>query len=126
MTARRFLPVLLLAISTAGAQSNSNAPQQGAWNPSQILKSETFVNPPANVERIIMAPRTDISFTAPSPDRKWFLKSNGTDRGDIAAYGKPHIYLAGIPIDTIANRSRTLTTSTRRAPIWRATRSRSR
>ena len=62
-----------------GAQ---NAATQG-WNPQQILRTETYVKPPADVERIIMAPRTDISFTTPSPDRKWFLRTPGADRGDI-------------------------------------------
>jgi dipeptidyl aminopeptidase/acylaminoacyl peptidase len=95
------------------AASNNAVAQQDAWDPQRILKAETFVRPPANIERIIMAPRVDISFTAPSPDRKWFLRATGADRGDILAYGKPHIYLAGVIVDTVANRSRALTTSTR-------------
>ena len=109
---RRFIPLALIAASSAVAQSN-NVSQQDAWDPQRILKAETFVRPPANIERIIMAPRVDISFTAPSPDRNWFLKTAGAERGDILAYGKPHIYLAGLVIDTLANRSRALTTSTR-------------
>ena len=42
---------------TATAQSNTAA-SQDSWDPQRILKTETFVRPPANVERIIMAPRT--------------------------------------------------------------------
>ena len=38
----------------------------------------------------------------------------GTDRGDIDDYGKAHIYLGGVQIDTKANRARSLTTSTGR------------
>src|SRR3954465_11356423 len=110
---RRLIPLVLLAASTALAQTNNAVTQQDAWDPQRILKAETFVRPPANIERIIMTPRVDISFTTPSPDRKWFLKTAGAERGDILAYGKPHIYLAGLIIDTVANRSRTLTTSTR-------------
>ena len=94
---RRLVPLALLVASAAAAQSN-NVTQQDAWDAQRILKAETFVRPPANIERIIMAPRVDISFTAPAPDRKWFLKTAGAERGDIQAYGKPHIYLAGIPI----------------------------
>lgn len=78
----------------------------------ELLTSETYVRPPAVVDRIIMAPRTDISFTQPSPDRKWFLKSPGLDRGDVAQFGKPHIYLGGVQVDAHANRARSLTTST--------------
>ena len=115
---RRLVPIVLFATSVAGAQANNAAvTQQDAWNPERILKAETFVRPPANIERIIMAPRVDISFSAPSPDRSWFLKTAGADRGDLNAYGKPHIYLAGVIIDTVANRARSLTTSTRQQLI---------
>src|SRR6478672_4386684 len=110
------LPLVLVA-PIARAQSTTNVAQQAGWNPQQILKTETYVRPPSDVERIIMAPRTDITFSAPSLDRKWFLKSNGTDRGDVIAYGKPHVYLGGIVIDTTANRSRALTTSTRQGLV---------
>ena len=77
-----------------------------------LLTTETYVRPPAVVDRIIMSPRTDISFTMPSPDRKWFLKSPGLDRGDVAQFGKPHIYFGGLQVDAHANRARILTTST--------------
>src|SRR5260221_8454531 len=49
----------------------------------------------------------------PSPDRKWFVRLTGSDRGDVATYGKPHVNLGGLQIETRANRARTLTTSTR-------------
>ncbi len=77
-----------------------------------LLTTETYVRPPSVVDRIIMSPRTDISFAMPSPDRKWFLKSPGLDRGDVAQFGKPHIYFGGLQVDAHANRSRILTTST--------------
>ncbi|MFI5233915.1 MAG: DPP IV N-terminal domain-containing protein, partial [Gemmatimonadales bacterium] len=77
-----------------------------------LLTTETYVRPPAVVDRIIMSPRTDISFAMPSPDRKWFLKSPGLDRGDVAQFGKPHIYFGGLQVDAHANRARILTTST--------------
>ncbi len=106
---------LLSMPALSGAQSSNTAQAPGnGWNPQEVLRTETFVKPPANVERMIMAPRTDITFTSPSPDGAWFLRTSGADRGDIMAYGKPHIYLAGLVVDTKANRSRTLTTSTRR------------
>jgi len=101
----------LLAIAVTVPLHAQNVAQQG-WDPQQILRTETFVKPPANVEHMIMTPRTDITFTMPSPDRKWFLKSTGADRGDIEAYGKSHINLGGLQIDTKANRARTVTTST--------------
>ncbi|MEO7083855.1 MAG: prolyl oligopeptidase family serine peptidase [Gemmatimonadaceae bacterium] len=95
-------PLSLVAQTAAG---------QG-WNPQQVLRTETYVKPPADIEKVIMTPRTDISFTTPSPDRKWFVRLPGADRGDIDEYGKYHIYLGGVQIDTKANRVRALTTST--------------
>ncbi|MEO7457529.1 MAG: hypothetical protein ABIY52_14800, partial [Gemmatimonadaceae bacterium] len=110
---RGYLAAIFLAAPfVAGAQSTA---QQGdAWNPQQILRTESYVKPPAVIERIIMTPRTDISFSLPSPDRKWFVRTVGADRGDINEYGKAHVNLGGLQVETKANRSRTLTTSTRR------------
>src|SRR5688572_23202516 len=82
---------------------------QESWNPDEVLRKEGWVKPPAVVERIITAPRTDISFSLPSPDRKWFVRTAMPDRGDIRDYGKPHIYLAGLAVDVKANRARMMT-----------------
>lgn len=94
------------------------AQQAPAWDPQQILRTESFVKPPANIERMIMTPRVDISFTTPSPDARWFLRTAGADRGDIRAYGAPHIWLGGLQIDTRANRARSVTTSTRTGLVF--------
>jgi dienelactone hydrolase len=104
----RLIPALFaLTAATVSAQSNSAQPT----DPQEILKAESYLKPPANIERMIMAPRVDISFTAPSPDRSWFLRGVGPTRGDIAAYGKSHVWLGGIQVDTKANRARSVTTS---------------
>jgi dipeptidyl aminopeptidase/acylaminoacyl peptidase len=116
-TLRWFAPsltVAMLAAPALGAQSN---PADPAYNPQEILKIETYVKPPASIEKMIMAPRVDISFTEPNADRSWFLRGVGEDRGDIMAYGKPHIYLGGLQVDTKANRARILTTSTRNSLV---------
>ncbi|MFN8861670.1 MAG: S9 family peptidase [Gemmatimonadaceae bacterium] len=108
------LLVLPCALGLASPLSAQNAaPAAPGWDPQQILRTERFVKPPANLERMIMAPRVDISFTNQSPDGRWFLRPTGADRGDIRAYGAPHIWLGGLQIDTRANRARSLTTSTR-------------
>ena len=85
------------------------ASAQESWNPDEVLRKEGWVKPPAVVERIITAPRTDISFSLQSPDRKWFVRTAMPDRGDIRDYGKPHIYLAGLAVDVKANRARMMT-----------------
>jgi dipeptidyl aminopeptidase/acylaminoacyl peptidase len=95
------------AVHTLAAQ------QTGAWDPQAVIKAESYVKPPAVLERIVMAPRTDISFTTPNADRSWFLRTTGKERGTVAAYGAPHIYLGGLALDTRANRARSLTVSTR-------------
>ncbi len=109
-------PIALAAFVAISVSAQSPAVQQQGrtWDPQAILRTEAYVKPPAVVERIIMTPRTDISFSNPSPDRKWFVRTSGPDRGDIDQYGKQHIVLGGLQIETTANRARTLTTSTRR------------
>jgi dipeptidyl aminopeptidase/acylaminoacyl peptidase len=96
--------------------AQANVSQQG-WTPQQVLRTETYVKPPAEVERIVTAPRVDISFTNPSPDHRWFLREPGFDRGDIDEYGKAHVYLGGLQVDTKANRARSLTISTHRGLV---------
>jgi dipeptidyl aminopeptidase/acylaminoacyl peptidase len=103
------LPLVLGLLSTG---VSAQAPIQAAspsWDAQQILRTEKYVHPPALIERVITAPRVDISFTSPSPDRKWFLRIVGPERGDLKYYGKGHINLAGLQIDTLANRARTVT-----------------
>ena len=119
MSARRFVvaaigsavaaSLLAAPLSVISAQGNSGS---SGWNPQELLKSETYVKPPANIERMIMAPRVDISFNQPNADRSWYVRAVGPTRGDIQAYGKTHIYLGGVAIDTKANRSRALTVET--------------
>lgn len=105
------------ALPLSAQNGTGNAGAAGTWDPQQILRTETFVKPPANIERMIMTPRVDISFTNQSPDGTRFLRATGADRGDILAYGAPHIWLGGLQIDTRANRARSLTTSTRRGLV---------
>ena len=68
MSLHRTAPALALAIAIAPALRAQAAP--AAWDPQAILKAEHYVRPPAALERIVLAPRTDISFDAPSPDRR--------------------------------------------------------
>ncbi len=105
---RRTLSLALLGLFATSLSAQSPA-ASATWDPQQILRTEKYVHPPALIERIITAPRVDISFTNPSPDRKWFIRSVGPERGDVKFYGKAHINLAGLQIDTLANRARTVT-----------------
>jgi dipeptidyl aminopeptidase/acylaminoacyl peptidase len=107
--------LLLLTLAAAwplGAQTTTAA-QSGAWDPQAILRTEAYVQPPARVAEIMTTPRVDISFTDQSPDGRWFLRATGTDRSDIAINSRPREYLGGLVLDAVANRARSLTTSTR-------------
>ena len=89
-----------------GAQ---NVAQQG-WNPKEILANEKFVKPPEIVERIVTAPRNNVAFTNPSPDHRYFLKTESEGLPSIDAFGKLHYRLGGVEVDPKASRNRALTT----------------
>src|SRR5689334_3624350 len=103
------LLVGLTAFAVALPLSAQTVTQQG-WNPKEVLAKETYVKPPEIVERIVTAPRNNVSFTNPSPDHKYFLKNETEGLGTIEAFGKPHYRLGGVEIDWKANRARALTT----------------
>src|ERR1051325_5764932 len=116
LTARRFMVrrllgptayvIVALPIGAIGAQ---NVSQQG-WNPKEILAAESYVKPPAVVQRIVTAPRNNVALTSPSPDRKYFLKVESEGLPGIEAFGKLHYRLGGVEIDPKASRARSLTT----------------
>ena len=70
----------------------------------------TYVKPPEIVERIVTAPRNNVTFTNPSPDKKYFLKTESEGLPSIEVFGKLHYRLGGLEIDPKANRNRALTT----------------
>ena len=109
--AYRAAAIALLATSVR-AQGN-NVTQQSATptDPKQIITAEGYLKPPAVVEKIVTANRgANISFTNPSPDRKWFMKLESEGLPTIVDYAKGHIYLGGLQVDTKGFRARTLTT----------------
>ncbi len=111
---RRFVLHTLLVVgglaATAFPLAAQSVVQQGEWNAKEILAKETYVKPPAVVERIVTAPRNAVSFTNPAPDRHLFLKTESDGLPTIDAFGKFHYRLGGVEIDPKANRARALTT----------------
>jgi hypothetical protein len=99
----------LACLALAAPISAQTVTQQG-WNPKEILAKETYVKPPEIVERIVTAPRNNVAFTNPSPDHKYFLKTESEGLPSIDVFGKPHYRLGGVEIDYKANRARALTT----------------
>src|SRR3954467_3617806 len=97
----RLMPVVMAtyaAVLLAGQVGAQNVVQQG-WNPKEILAKETYVKPPEIVERIVTAPRNNVAFTNPSPDKHFFLKAESEGLPSIEAFGKLHYRLGGVEID---------------------------
>jgi dipeptidyl aminopeptidase/acylaminoacyl peptidase len=109
----RLFAALALVVATATPALAQNGTTASQWDPQAVLRAERYVQPPARVAEIMNTPRVDISFSDQSPDGRWFLRATGTDRSDIAINSRPRIYLGGLVLDAVANRARTLTTSTR-------------
>jgi len=83
--------------------------QQGALK--EILAKETFIRPPAAIEKVVTAPwQQNVALSNQSPDHKHFLKLGSEGMPSVQQFGKPHYYLAGLQVDYKANRARTLTT----------------
>src|SRR5215831_10997211 len=99
----------LAGLVLAAPLSAQTVTQQG-WNPKEDLAKETYVKPPEIVERIVSAPRNSVAYTNPSPDHKYFLKTESEGLPSIDVFGKPHYRLGGVEIDGKANRARALTT----------------
>lgn len=77
----------------------------------ELLAKEAYVRPPEIIQKLVTAPRhLNVSLTQPSPDRRYFLKEQSEGLPSVNAFGKPHLYFAGLQVDPAANRARALTT----------------
>src|SRR5687768_8620751 len=75
------------------------------------LAKETYVSPPAEVARLVTAPRhLNVTLGEPGPDRRRILKPVAGGLPPVTAFGRRWYNLAGLQIDPRANRARTLTT----------------
>src|SRR5437763_15160023 len=102
--------LIVACLSTLAVPLHAQNVVQQGWNPKEILAKETYVKPPEIVERIVTAPRNNVAFTNPSPDKHFFLKAESEGLPSIEAFGKLHYRLGGVEIDPKANRARALTT----------------
>src|SRR5690606_772437 len=76
-----------------------------------VLTEERYVRPPAGIERLVTAPRQkNIALTNQSPDRRYFVSLQSDGLPAVDRFGKPHLYLGGLQVDSRANRARVLTT----------------
>jgi dipeptidyl aminopeptidase/acylaminoacyl peptidase len=94
----------LLAFAPLGAQQSIEADKA-------LLATERYVKPPAEVAKLVTAPRQNNStLTQQSPDHRHFLVLHGEGLGNEAKFGKPHYYFGGLQVDYKANRVRSFTT----------------
>ena len=99
--------IALLAAGSLGAQDKANA-NSIANDP--VLSSEKYVRPPAEIERLVAAPRhLNVTLSNQSPSRRYFIKLQGEGMPTVQNFGKTWYNLAGLQVDPHANRSRTLT-----------------
>ena len=100
---------LMLFVLQLHAQQASVAQQIAADR--ALLAKETYQLPPPEIVKLVTAPRyLNVALTTPSPDRKHFLREDTEGLPNVAAFGKPHHYFAGLQVDFKANRARSLTT----------------
>lgn len=100
---------LTLALVTPARAQDANASAIDAAR--ELLAKEAYVRPPEVIQKLVKAPRhLNVTLTQPSPDRRYFLKEQSEGLPSVNAYGKPHIYFAGLQVDPAANRTRALTT----------------
>jgi dipeptidyl aminopeptidase/acylaminoacyl peptidase len=112
LSARAIVLSTAFAVAVAPlARAQQNAADNGELPPKERLAAETYVKPPAAIERLVTAPRqNNVSLSNQSPNRKYFLKLQSEGLPSVQAFGKPHYYFAGLQVDQKANRARVLTT----------------
>ncbi|MEO8624010.1 MAG: hypothetical protein ABI625_23225, partial [bacterium] len=87
------------------------AAQQSIEADKALLATERYVRPPADVAKLVTAPRQlNSTLTQQSPDRTHFLALHGEGLGNEVKFGKPHYYFGGLQVDFKANRVRNFTT----------------
>ena len=102
--------LIVVVAPIAGAQNSADNGKQ-ELPPKERLAAEVYVRPPADIERLVTAPRqNNVSLQNQSPNRKFFLKLQSDGLPSVKEFGKPHYYFAGLQVDFKANRARVLTT----------------
>src|SRR5512145_2885845 len=113
--AQRFLraaPILLLLLALVPMRlsGQSAAPQQPATWADEVLKQESYAQPPKELVDAVLAPRhLNVTLSNLSPDKKWFVDEIGDGPVLMKTFSKPFHELGGVFIDYKANRARALT-----------------
>jgi dipeptidyl aminopeptidase/acylaminoacyl peptidase len=112
----RFGAILLVAALplTLAAQQGPTTPSPAsmakAYSPDEVLKTEGYMAPPAELADAVLIPRyLNVSLANVSADKKWFLNTIGDGPVVMKTFSKPFHELGGVFIDHKANRARSLT-----------------
>jgi len=106
-------PVALAQQAGSAEARSVDATAARSASVNEILTAESYVRPPAEIEKLVTASRqmnVTLSPGSQSSDLRYFASLQSDGLPDLARFGKPHIYLGGLQVDTKANRARTLTT----------------
>ncbi|MBM3420088.1 MAG: hypothetical protein FJY11_03025, partial [Bacteroidetes bacterium] len=77
----------------------------------EVISKKGYQDPPEAIKKMVLAPRHEnISLSNLSPDGLWFLNTKGDGMVIVDRLGTPYMNLGGVQVDTIAGRSRSLTT----------------
>lgn len=83
----------------------------GAIQSQDVISHKGYIQPPEPIKSIVLAPRHEnVSLSNLSPDQAYFLVSKGDGLTPVARLGSPYMNLGGVQVDTVACRSRSLTT----------------
>jgi dipeptidyl aminopeptidase/acylaminoacyl peptidase len=100
-----------LSVTLAFVAAAPLAAQQSVEADKALLATERYVRPPAEVAKLVTAPRQlNSTLTQQSPDRTHFLVLHGEGLGNEVKFAKPHYYFGGLQVDFKANRVRNFTT----------------
>lgn len=101
----RLLVLALLAVpalSTAQADKAASKPDP--------LAADGYTLPPADIMEAVLAPwYKNVTPSGFSPSGDMYLRYERAGMPKLADLGRPHVNLAGMDVDTIANRARSLT-----------------
>ena len=108
----RFTTALVIAalpLTLAGQAPAPRPAATGTWA-DDIIKQEGYAVPPRELADAVLAPRhLNVSLSALSPDKKWFVDETGDGPVPMKTFSKPFHELGGVFVDYKANRSRAIT-----------------
>jgi hypothetical protein len=98
----RFTTALFIAVLplTLAAQAPAQRPAAAGTWADDIIKQEGYAVPPRELADAVLAPRhLNVSLSALSPDKKWFVDETGDGPVPMKTFSKPFHELGGVFVD---------------------------